>query len=229
MLQYITTSLEDRSPKRSSFFCSLINLFEKVLKNFKKHLKCSFVCDTIAKVDYETDDMRSVKTQENEEEIHKMMLALTIIHVVISVVLIVAVLMQRGKQQGLSGAIAGGADTFFGKNKGRTIDAILKKVTAVVAILFVISSLTLAALSINQYNAENPNTDAQTIGSLDENGNLVDEEGNILMSAEDLAAAQNAEQAPVTEEPVAEGEEAPVEEATEEAPVEEPAEAPAAE
>ena len=38
-----------------------------------------------------------------------MNLALTIIHVVISLVLVVVVLMQHGKQQGLSGAIAGGA------------------------------------------------------------------------------------------------------------------------
>ena len=68
-----------------------------------------------------------------------MNLALTIIHVVISLVLVVVVLMQHGKQQGLSGAIAGGAETFFGKNKGRTIDAMLKKFTAVLAVLFVAS------------------------------------------------------------------------------------------
>ena len=139
--------------------------------------------------------MRTYLAQENEEEIQKMMLALTIIHVVISVILVVAVLMQHGKQQGLSGAIAGGAETFFGKNKGKTIDAVLKKVTAVIAILFVASSITLAAVAINQYNAENPET--QTVGTMDENGNLVDEEGNILISAEDLAA--QAEAAPVEE------------------------------
>lgn len=119
-----------------------------------------------------------------------MMLALTITHVVLSVILVVAVLMQHGKQQGLSGAIAGGAETFFGKNKGKTIDAVLRKVTGVVAVLFVASSLTLAAVSINQYKAENPSP--QVAGTLDENGNLVDEEGNILISAEDLAAQQEA-------------------------------------
>jgi len=83
-----------------------------------------------------------------------MQTALIIIHVIISFVLIAVVLMQHGKQQGLSGAIAGGAETFFGKNKGRTIDAVLKKVTAVVAILFVISSLGLAAYSVNKNKAE---------------------------------------------------------------------------
>ena len=72
-----------------------------------------------------------------------MKLGLIIVHVIIAVVLVVVVLMQHGKQQGLSGAIAGGAETFFGKNKGRTIDAMLKKFTAVVAALFVISSIVL--------------------------------------------------------------------------------------
>lgn len=129
-----------------------------------------------------------------------MFTTLIVIHVIISLILIVTVLMQHGKQQGLSGAIAGGAETFFGKNKGRTIDAILKKVTAVVAVLFVVSSITLAAYSINKNkaDAEAANSATQTetegavSGGLDENGNLVDENGNILMTAEQLAQAQNA-------------------------------------
>ncbi len=83
-----------------------------------------------------------------------MQTTLIIIHVIISLVLIFTVLMQHGKQQGLSGAIAGGAETFFGKNKGRTIDAVLKKVTAVVALLFIISSIVLATYSIQKDNAE---------------------------------------------------------------------------
>ena len=90
-----------------------------------------------------------------------MVLALTIVHVIIALALIVVVLLQHGKQQGLSGAIAGGAETFFGKNKGRTVDAMLKKFTAVVAILFIVSSVVLAAVSIQQYdNAAAPGTGA---------------------------------------------------------------------
>lgn len=73
-----------------------------------------------------------------------MQLALTIVQIVITVALIISVLMQSGKTQGLSGSIAGGAETFFGKNKGRTIDGILSKVTTVLAILFVISSIALS-------------------------------------------------------------------------------------
>ncbi len=85
--------------------------------------------------------------------------ALIIIHVIIAIILIVSVLMQHGKQQGLSGAIAGGAETFFGKNKGRTIDGVLKKVTAVVAVIFVISSIVLAVYSAKDKKAEVPATD----------------------------------------------------------------------
>ncbi len=126
-----------------------------------------------------------------------MITALVIVHVIIALVLTVIVLMQHGRQQGLSGAIAGGAETFFGKNKGRTIDAMLRKFTAVFAILFILSSIVLTYVSIRQANlddaaAEESNTDAsQTMNvTVDENGNLVDESGNIVMSAEDMAAQQ---------------------------------------
>ena len=118
-----------------------------------------------------------------------MMLALTITQVVLSVVLVVAVLMQHGKQQGLSGAIAGGAETFFGKNKGKTIDAVLKKVTAVVAILFVVSSLTLAAVSINDYKKQNAGAEAGAY-TVDENGNIVDQEGNVISTVDEAIAAE---------------------------------------
>ncbi len=96
----------------------------------------------------------------------KMILTLTIIHVVISIVLVVVVLMQHGKQQGLSGAIAGGAETFFGKNKGRTIDAMLKKATAVIAALFIISSLALTIVVIRDAQTADeaaPTAQEQTI------------------------------------------------------------------
>jgi preprotein translocase subunit SecG len=122
-----------------------------------------------------------------------MQTALIIIHVIISIVLVAVVLMQHGKQQGLSGAIAGGAETFFGKNKGRTIDAALKKVTSVVALLFVVSSIALAVNSINANKSENVENNTETTQqqveaqpTQDKDGNLVDENGNILMTAEEL-------------------------------------------
>lgn len=71
---------------------------------------------------------------------------ISIVHIIISLFLIVVVLLQSGKTAGLSGSIAGGAESFFGKNKGRTIDGILSKWTSVVAVLFIITSVALTML-----------------------------------------------------------------------------------
>ncbi len=72
-----------------------------------------------------------------------MAIALNIVYLVICVALIFVVLMQSGKQAGLSGSIAGGAETFFGKTKARTMDAMLGKLTSVCAVLFVILAVVL--------------------------------------------------------------------------------------
>ena len=69
-----------------------------------------------------------------------------ILHIIFALSIIVIVLLQSGKQAGLSGSIAGGAETFFGKNKGRTIDALLGKYTSVAAIAFLITSVALYLL-----------------------------------------------------------------------------------
>lgn len=62
--------------------------------------------------------------------------------VLISLVLIVIVLMQQSKAEGLSGAISGGSsDTFFGKHKGRTMEAKLEKLTKVLCSVFIILTL----------------------------------------------------------------------------------------
>ena len=66
------------------------------------------------------------------------MLIIGIILLVFAVFLVVAVLMQQGKSHNLSGAIAGGAETFFGKSKGQTINKKLSVLTTVVAIVFVL-------------------------------------------------------------------------------------------
>lgn len=62
---------------------------------------------------------------------------LCVIMVILAVFLVVAVLMQSGKEPGLSGTIAGGAETFFGKNKGKTVDKALNSATLIVSIIFV--------------------------------------------------------------------------------------------
>ena len=65
---------------------------------------------------------------------------------VFAVFLTVAVLLQHGKSHHLSGTIAGGAETFFGKEKGKTIDKILSMVTSVVSIIFVVAVVVLYVL-----------------------------------------------------------------------------------
>ena len=63
---------------------------------------------------------------------------LGILLLVMSIFLVVAVLLQQGKSHRLPGAIAGGAETFFGKTKSRSINSVLSKLTTIVAIIFVI-------------------------------------------------------------------------------------------
>ena len=63
------------------------------------------------------------------------MLISAIVLILGSIALVVIVLIQSNSAKGLSGTIAGGSETFFGKNKGRTIDAMLEKWTSVIAIL----------------------------------------------------------------------------------------------
>ncbi|MBO5110500.1 MAG: preprotein translocase subunit SecG [Clostridia bacterium] len=68
-------------------------------------------------------------------------LILGIVLLVAAIFLVVAVLMQNGKSRRLSGTIAGGAETFFGKEKGKAIDKKLSKITAIVAVVFVVFTL----------------------------------------------------------------------------------------
>ncbi|MBR2461480.1 MAG: preprotein translocase subunit SecG [Clostridia bacterium] len=67
-----------------------------------------------------------------------MEIALGIILILAATFLIVAVLMQSGKSHKLSGTIAGGAETFFGKQKGKAMDVLFSKLTTIVSIVFVV-------------------------------------------------------------------------------------------
>ncbi len=73
-----------------------------------------------------------------------MEIAITIIQLIACVALVVIVLMQSGKSAGLSGAIGGGSgDTFLAKNKAKTLDARLARLTKWVAALFIVLTLVL--------------------------------------------------------------------------------------
>ena len=69
------------------------------------------------------------------EFIHTLLMTLLVI---VSLALIVVVLLQSGKSAGLSGAISGGAEQLFGKQKARGLDLVLHRVTIVLAALFFI-------------------------------------------------------------------------------------------
>ena len=72
-----------------------------------------------------------------------MTLALTILQLISAVAVTVIVLFQSGKRSGLSGAIAGGADTFLSKGQAKTWDAKLAKATKWVGLVFVLLTLAL--------------------------------------------------------------------------------------
>ncbi|WFR59681.1 preprotein translocase subunit SecG [Anaerocolumna sp. AGMB13025] len=70
----------------------------------------------------------------------------TIIYVIICIALVVVVLMQEGKSAGLSGSINGVADTYWGKNRGRSMEGALEKFTKGLAVGFIILSVVLNLL-----------------------------------------------------------------------------------
>lgn len=71
----------------------------------------------------------------------------TILFIIDCLVLTVVVLMQEGKSAGL-GAVAGAAETYWGKNKGRSVEGLLVKLTKVVSVLFILLAV---VLNLNVY------------------------------------------------------------------------------
>ena len=67
---------------------------------------------------------------------------ITVIYVIDCIVLAAVVLMQEGKQQGL-GSIAGMADTYWGQNKGRSMEGKLVLATKIMAVMFIVLSIVL--------------------------------------------------------------------------------------
>ena len=71
---------------------------------------------------------------------------LMVVLLIASLVLIVSILLQTSKSDGLSGSIAGGAEQLFGKRKSRGYDALLAKITTVSAIVYIVISLAIVAI-----------------------------------------------------------------------------------
>ena len=64
-------------------------------------------------------------------------IALTVIFIIVCIALVVLVLMQEGKTAGL-GAVSGAAETYWGKNKGRSMESKLVKITTCLAVGFLL-------------------------------------------------------------------------------------------
>ena len=62
---------------------------------------------------------------------------LTVVFIIICIALTVIILLQEGKSAGL-GAIAGAADTYWGKNKGRSMEGMLVKITRILVVAFIV-------------------------------------------------------------------------------------------
>ena len=75
-----------------------------------------------------------------------MQIAIGIILIISAIFLVVAVLMQHGKDHNLSGTIAGGAETFFGKGKAKSYEAKLAFYTKIAVTAFVVLSIVLVIL-----------------------------------------------------------------------------------
>ena len=88
-------------------------------------------------------------TLTNNMEVYMAVLKtiLTIVFIVVCVALVIVVLMQEGKSAGL-GSISGAAETYWGKNKGRSMEGLLVKITKVLAVLFMVLA---AVLNLNVF------------------------------------------------------------------------------
>ncbi|WP_129596221.1 preprotein translocase subunit SecG [Anaerophilus nitritogenes] len=69
-----------------------------------------------------------------------------IIQVIASLILIGSILLQSGKSAGLSGSISGGAEQLMGKQKGRSYEGMLSKLTTIGASIFIITSIILVSI-----------------------------------------------------------------------------------
>ena len=67
---------------------------------------------------------------------------IAIIFIIVCILLVVLVLMQEGKSAGL-GSISGAAETYWGKNKGRSMEGLLVKLTKIMAVAFILLAILL--------------------------------------------------------------------------------------
>lgn len=70
--------------------------------------------------------------------------------IIVSIIITAVVLFQQGHRAGINGAISGGADTFLSKNKARTADATLARITKYIAVVFFVLALVANVIALNK-------------------------------------------------------------------------------
>ena len=114
--------------------------------------------------------------------------------------------MQSGKSHNLSGTIAGGAETFFGKSKAKRWDAVLNKVTTIVAVCFAL--LVIVVYVIQPNTATDPDDVFDDLAGLDQGDvtTVAPVEGTTAAEVEETTAeaVEDATEAEVEDETVEE-------------------------
>lgn len=116
----------------------------------------------------------------------KLITVIGIALIIMAIFLVISVLMQSSKNHRVSGTVAGGAETFFGKTKGKTMDAIFNKLTTVVTIIFVILVVVLYVIQPDTTTPEDyiiP--DGQISDVVEDNeGDVADNQGDVVDDAQ---------------------------------------------
>lgn len=120
-----------------------------------------------------------------------MIIALSIILTVAAVAIVILVISQNGKSHGLSGSIAGGAETFFGKESGKKADKILNRITTILAIAF---CAVLIVLYLVQPDVDNVQTPDLGLG----NSQYYDQSATTDTDAAETTAAPETDKTPET-------------------------------
>ncbi len=88
-----------------------------------------------------------------------LVIVINILLILVALVIIVAVLMQQGNRAGL-GAIGGGAETFFGKSKAKSIEAKLSRITKIAAVVFIALAIACTILTARISNIQEASKEA---------------------------------------------------------------------
>ena len=117
-------------------------------------------------------------------------IVLGILLIVMAVFLVVTILLQSSKDHRMSGTIAGGAETCFGKQKGKTIDGVLNKITIVVCVLFFVCVLAMYLTTDSDITTTFPEVDVESATEGDIADGEAEVEGEVEVETEPAAETE---------------------------------------